>query len=419
MKSLKLQLARPRAAEAADPRSGMVMMAMMILFGSITLLSIGAFIMSSTDVLVAGQYTRSKSAFFQAEAGLQAMKAMINDDLAAGTLTLTDTVASVNYTAPAGFEFDPVTTLIPLAAPDSYYFTITGRTINAQTVLEAAFARKNKLMKLGIFGNDLVRGLPQGGVYSYYSEGTVTPVASDSTGEVSAGSNSDIRLRSSMELDGSLILGQDSGGNDASFTADSDIPYNYLSEPVVSDPLGGVSGELNDAKEFFSNPLHNNNADATPPIVNNRVNGSVSLPPGNYYVESFVLGANETLEVQGTAENPVRIYVDATGGAGGFQMLPNSDMTFTGVPAVPTAFHIYAFNGTKVLIQPRMDFWGLIYAPESEVWLQPNGDIHGVFWGADVLLQPGGDIWVDMSMLDGFVTDIMEYTQWKEIREPY
>ena len=404
----------PAVPISCDARSGMVMMAMMILFGEITLLSIGAFIMSSTDVLVAGQYSRSKSSFFQAEAGLQAIKAMINDDLADGSLVLTDTVAAVNYTAPAGFEFDPVTALIPLAQGESYYFTITGRTVNAQTVLEATFKRINKLVRLGIFGNYLVRGQPNGGVYSYYSETTPTPSILDSTGEAVAGSNTDIRLKASLDLDGHIVLGQDSSGNDATFSADADVSYDYLQQQVESDPLGAASGELADAGAFFSNPLNNNNADANPPIVNNRVNGSVSLPPGNYYLENIRIGAGEVLEVGGTAENPVRIYM---GGAGEFRMQPNSDMVSTSIPT-PPSFQLLVLNGNNVRIQPNLDFWGLIYAPDSDVQIQPNGDIHGVFWGEEVLLQPGGDIWIDMSLLDGFITKVVEYTQWKEVREP-
>jgi hypothetical protein len=399
---------------ASDSRSGMVMMAMMILFGSITLLSVGAFIISSTDVLVAGQYVRSKGAFFQAEGGLQAMKAMINDDLADGTLTLTNTVMTVNYSAPAGFKFDPVTALIPLAKTDSYYFTITGRTVNAETVIEATFERLNKLVKLGIFGDDLVRGQPNGGVYSYYSETTPTPTIPDSTDEAAVGSNNDISLKASLDLDGHMVLGQDSLGNDATFTADSSVPYDYIGKSVESDPLGAVSGELAAAGVFFSNSANNNNADATPPIINNRINGSVSLPPGNYYLEQVRIGALDVLEVGGTQDNPVRIYL---GGGGEFRMQPNSEMVFT-APAVPPAFQLFALNGNNIRIQPNLDFWGLIYAPDSDVQLQPNGSIHGIFWGDEVLAQPGGDIWIDLSLLDGFLTSVIEYTQWKEIRTP-
>jgi hypothetical protein len=413
--------ATPQSPEGLEvsPQSGIVMVAMMILFGSITLLSISAFVFSSTDVLVAGYYSQSRNSFFEAEAGLQAIKSQVNDDLSDGTLVLDSAVESVNYTAPSGFNFNPVTVLTRLADTNSYYFTVTGRTVNAKTVLEVTLSLRNLLGYAGVFGHQDVTGQPNGGIYSYYSGQIPTPLPpGDSTGEAAVGSNHDVGLSGSLILDGAILLGEDSSGQMASYSAGPGIPAEEVGEAIDSDPLGAVGGEVEQATQFFSQSSNNNNADAVPPIVGNSVQGSIYLPPGNYYLEDFVLGALDVLELGGTAENPVVIYFEGQKNNDQFLMQPNSDMTFTAGDAVPTAFYLFSVTDHDIQIQPNQDFYGLVYAPEAEVRLQPNGDIHGVFWGDVVRAQPGGDIWVDLSLLDQFTSDIVEISQWKELRQP-
>lgn len=420
---------RPHSLEGREvsPQSGIVMVAMMILFGSITLLSIAAFVFSSTDVLVAGYYSQSKNSFFDAEAGLQAIKSQINTDLADGTLVLDSDVESVNYTAPAGFNFDPVTVLTRLADTNQYYFTVTGHTVNAKTVLEVTVSLRNLLGFAGVFGDKEVIGQPNGGIFSYYSGETPNPVPpaslppppwGDSEGGAGVGSNVDVGLSGSLVLDGVILLGAESGGQTATYSAGPDIPAEETGESIERDPLGATGGELDAAAQFFSQTANNNNADAVPPIVGNSVQGSVYLPPGNYYLEDFVLGALDVLEIGGTAEDPVVIYFEGQRNNDQFLMQPNSDMIFTAGDAVPTAFYLFSVTDHDIQIQPNQDFYGLVYAPDAEVRLQPNGDIHGVFWGNVVRLQPGGDIWVDLSLLDQFTSDIVDFTQWKELRQP-
>lgn len=411
----------PESCAAADAasRSGMVMMAMMILFGSITLLSIAAFMMSSTDVLVAGQYAQSKGALFNAEAGIQAVKTRIQNDLASGVLTLDSAVETVDYTPVGGYEFSPVTTLTRLANKNAYYFTVTGRTVNAQTVVEATFERINALDRLGIFGNSAVGAQPNVSMYSYSSSENPNPSPSDSSGEALMGSNGSVYFGNGGSLDGTLYLGEDDMGNPATASGADSFEVRDLGEEIESDPLGADGGELESALQYFRNPGNNNNADAVPRIVNNQhTSGSLHLPPGNYYLKDLNIGAGQTLSIGGTAENPVRIFFEGQRRSDGIIFMPNSEISFTGTVPSPPGFQLYVMSDHDIRVQPKLDFYGMIYAPDSDIEIHPGGNIYGAIWGDSVQMQPGVNMYVDMTLVDQFSSDAIQLISWKEVRNP-
>lgn len=400
-------------------KSGAVMLTVMVLFGMMMLLTIAAFVVSSTDVRMAGMYKQSQEAFFDAEAGLQVAKNVIDQALEDGSLVLDSATETVNIPAPSDFHFKTITTLTRLANSNAYYLTVTGTAANAETVLEAAFERVNLLADIGIFGDDDVQIQPHAGIYSYRSANNPNPSSSsDSTGEVGVGSNESIGLKTSTELDGSVLLGQDDSGADASYSSvPSGVPIVSMGYQVDTDPLGALGGEVENAALFFSNASNNNNADAVPPIVGNEIDGSIYLPPGNFYVEDVRIGTHDVLDIGGTPDNPVTIYFEGANSSDEFRIQPNSDMVFSAGDAVPTAFRLFMVTDNDIRIQPNLDFCGMIYAPYADdVRLQPGDGFRGIIWANSIRIQPGGDIWIDVSLLDQFQANSIRYTQWKEMR---
>lgn len=392
-------------------RQGIVMMSMMVLFGIMSLMTVAVFIVAQTDIQILTQYKRGQNAFFNAEAALQIAKAEIENSLLNGSLLLDSTTESVLINPPPDFDFEPIRTLTRLADENMYYLVVTGKFDNARAIIETAFRRQGLFMDLGIFGDETVRLQPNGEVLSYRSSETTSPTTS--TGEAGVGSNETVTFLPGVDLDGTVMLGQDAGGNPATGPSSSSYTVEHLGEYINPDPLGANGGELEEATIYYRNPSNNNNSDAIPAINNNSVNGSVYLPPGNYYLDSFRIGANKTLEVGGTPDNPVNIFFE---GSGEFRVQPNANIVYTSGTPAPTTLRIFSTSSSMVRFQPKLDVRALVYAPNAEVRIQPNGDFYGAVWGKDVRMQPRGDFWIDLTLLNEYMSTSIEYTQWKEVR---
>ena len=148
-------------------------------------------------------------------------------------------------------------------------------------------------------------------------------------------------------------------------------------------------------------------------IVGNEINlGShdyMALGSGIYYLTDFRLGSHSDLELFATPDNPVVIYLE-----GQFWTQPSSSILNTGDS--PRSFYVFSNSSSEFRIQPNNTFMGIVYAPYAELRIQPNSDVYGLFWGGSVLLQPNGDLYIDTSAQDDFLSATMNLTQWKEIR---
>jgi hypothetical protein len=228
------------------------------------------------------------------------------------------------------------------------------------------------------------------------------------------GSNELVSLDPGSLIDGDVLLGQDEYGTDGTLEITGTVTINGDCEPVGDridpDPMGAISGDL--AAQFTTVATANNNANAVPPIpATGRLNiggGNLQLlPPGNYYVNEITMGPGSELRINNTS-GVVNIFL--TGDA---KLGPNADVNVTGSP---TTFTLYSNSSEEIRVQPNGSFKGLIYAPNAHIVLQPNGNFCGAIWGDSVDLRPGGDVFIDMSLVNTRLSKKLRLLTWKEVR---
>jgi len=388
-------------------RSGMILFLLLMLLGLLALLAASLLRVVLPEVKGAHYSYREHRAFYNAEAGVQFICQSISQDLQAGTLQMSSPVEAVNYTAPAGYDFDPVTELLALPDNDAYAFVVTGRHENARVPIEVSVTRPRLMRAIGVFGDDKLSLQPKVEIYSYRSSVMLNPDAADSTGEANAGSNSEITIRPGAVIDGTIILGEDWSGQPPA------VPSGYPSEevgPINPDPLGAIGGALADGFAYYQNPANNDNLAAG--IVGNEIDispgSTLTLPGGHYYLTDVYMPPNSTLIVDATPTNPAIIYLN-----GQMRIQPKSVINFSA--GQPSNFFVFSNSSDDVLIQPNGAFYGFVYAPYAELDLQPNGAIHGIYWGKETLIQPGNQIFIDIDLLDQFRAGSVIVEQWRRI----
>lgn len=389
-------------------RAGAVLITCLLLALALTLAAATVFPLSLAGLRGAGYQTRERRAFYQAEAGIRYAMSCINRDIAAGTLALTAAVVNVAYAAPSGYEFDTITALNRMPNGKWYNFVVTGRCVTSRAVIEATVSRPQLLKTMGVFGDVQSQLQPNIDVYSYSSLFLLNPVAADSTGEANVGSNESIVLRPGAFVDGMFLLGASQGGVPPSAPGGS-FESVYVGR-IPPDPLGATSGALAQAFAHFS--IATNNQNAREGIVGNQLSlgagGTFTLHGGNYYLTKFYMPARSTLVVDATRTNPTVIYL-----SGEMKMQPNTDINMTA--GQPANFFIFSNSTQPVDVQPNGDFRAFLYAPFADVDLKPNGRMMGVFWGNDITLLPGQDVFVDVSLLDTFVAGQVKLEQWRQV----
>ena len=395
--------------ERAKGRDGGVLVAAMLILGLLAVLVGSLYQLQLPELVSAAYQRRERAAFYNAEAGVQYAMREINSGLQSGLINATDTVQSVNITAPAGYSFDPITSLSLLPNGRWMSFIVTGRYQNAKAVVEASVTRPRLMTDAGIFGDLDLRCQPNGEIYSYRSSEDPTPTAAESTGEANIGSNEGITLLPHLILDGVVLLGESPSGS--SPAPPSGYEYEEVGR-IDPDPLGALDGALSDAFIFYSDPANNKNTAAG--IAGNRIdlgpNKTFTLPGGKYYLVELSLGARSTLNVTAPVTNPAVIFLN-----GPLTFQPNCDVNVTN--GLPSNFFIFSKANSEIRMQPNGAFSGFVYAPFADIRLQPGGALRGVFWGKTVRLQPGNDVFIDVDLLDRFLSARVNMVQWRRIIE--
>ncbi len=127
-----------------------------------------------------------------------------------------------------------------------------------------------------------------------------------------------------------------------------------------------------------------------------------------FYLTNFDLGSGSTLNIGGTPDNPTIILLH-----GELNTQPNCVINVTN--GLPTNLLIYSDDTQDINLQPNGNFRALVYAPYADIDLKPNGDLHGVFWGRDLLLLPNNDIFIDVDLLNQFLSAHVRLEQWKQV----
>jgi hypothetical protein len=393
-----------------EGEKGMILVLVLTFLAIISLLGATAVIVTTTDIKIGGIYKASVQAFYDANAGVNYAIARIEDGLANNTLALAGSSVTVNYTAPADFYFDNITTLTQVGATNKYSFQATGHSGNASSTIQVVIAR-DSLFQYGAFGEkelDLEKG---GAVYSYDSSVTPNPMPADSTDEADVSSNEKVYVDKDTYIDGDVELGDDGAGTEAVYTASGTptiIGDIVDVDRVDPDPLGAIGGDL--ANDFKTYSTNNNNASAKPPIDGNAISldkdDTMTFTAGNYYLTSIKLKKNSTLVID-TTDGPVNIYL--TGDAK-FDAKKGSSIETTGNP---TGLTIYS-DSTKKIDFKDTAFKGTIYAPYADI--DVNGAVvYGMIWAKKVDIKDSGEVYFDTALKDKWLADTVSIVSWREI----
>ena len=116
------------------------------------------------------------------------------------------------------------------------------------------------------------------------------------------------------------------------------------------------------------------------------------------------------MELDGTADDPVVFYL-----SGEADFKPKSDVVTTS--GTPTAFFLLSNSSEEIKIFPKNHFMGFLYAPNAPVTVQPNSSSRGVFFAKQLVVKPGGEAFIDTSLLDMILANHVEVTQWRHVIE--
>ena len=398
-------------------KDGMALFAVMATLAALAFVSATVFTVVATDVKIAASLKYGQQAFYNADAAVASLRDQIEDSLSSGSLQLTNSNETVNFTSPSGFSFDTVTNLVRLNSTtmDAYWFRATGHNQDSAITIEATFKRKPALT-FGVFGNALVDMKANGSVYSYNSSILSSPSPSDSTGDADTGSNEDMITHVGTYVDGDLVLGQDTYGTQgvwadpgtgSTVTGEHGLQIDHVDQ----DPLGAIGGDL--AAEFTAASVSNNNASAVPAIPSSRkialsTGSSMTLSAGIYYVSEITLNNSATLNINATS-GPVKIYL-----TGELDAKNGSSINLVGDPP---DFTIYSNSSDPITLFNSSLFKGTIYAPYASVEVKNSADFYGLVWADEVDIKNSGDVYIDLSIVKENPSDEITLLSWKEVYE--
>ena len=365
---------------------GMVMAVILMLVAVLVILGTTGILTVTTDMKISSNFRENARALYDAEAGVNAVIAKINE----GTFTWPSTGNSqvVTVACPADFKFNGCagsgTTSVTVTNVDGTYyrFQVTGYGYNnAAKTIEIRFKRK-PAFDFGLFADGALDMKADGQVYSYNSTVTPAPNPADypgaSTENGDVGSNTEVRVYNGTYISGDVGLGASSGGVDASYTATGTPTVtgtNATVGRVDPDPLGAVGGEL--ATKFTTYSATNDNAlSGTSGVSGTVINGSATLvgKPGgaNYYLSSLTLKNGDTLTVNNT-NGPVNIYL-----TGALEAKNGSAINVTGSTL---DFSIFSNSTQGIVFKHSSAFKGVVYAPYAPIEMKNSADTFGLIWG--------------------------------------
>jgi Tfp pilus assembly protein PilX len=398
---------------------GIVLITALLFLMVLTVLGTTAIVISSTDIQIGGNYKLSKQAFYDAEAGIQYAIKNIENGLAAETLSLTGSSVAVNYTAPSGFSFDPVTTLTQVESTSNYRFQATGHAANNTSSTIEVVIKRDTLLNYGIFGDDEIDMKNSGAAYSYDSRVTPNPTPADSTGEADIGSNKLVTGHNGTIIDGDVALGDDGLGTEGVYTPMGSPGPTVTGtagvdvDRVTPDPLGAIGGDL---ATTFSTVSSGSNDNVWGGIAGNTIslnNGETKTLLGkaggaDYYVTSIDLKNGSTLNIDATA-GPVNIYLTGS--------LNTHNSATINLNGLPPDFTIYSNSTAKIDFKHGSAFKGTVYAPYADIDMKNSSEVYGILWAKTVDIKNSGQFFFDTALKDKFASDDISIVSWREVRE--
>lgn len=212
-----------------------------------------------------------------------------------------------------------------------------------------------------------------------------------------AGSDGDIVADGSISLTGSAFVDGDAKSSSVSLSGSATVTGD-VSAPRR--PVELASVDMTDAATNNDNaslPLIEQGNNLVSPMDANR-NFSLqsgvdySLPPGTYYFNDFSLSGQASLTVSG----PTVIYLTGNLDTSGGDVINSTQ--------VPNNLQIFMSGGTAKL-NAGVDWYGLLYAPDTTVTVSGTADIYGAVIGESVTTSGTADLHFDVSLS---VTDVIQ-----------
>ena len=407
---------------------GMVLAVTLMLIAALALLGTTTVMTITTDLKIAGNYRESARALYNAEAGVHAVIAKIDE--CGFTWPAIGSSQTVTVTAPSGYSFDNGSggAAISVTKEDKtyYWFQVTGygtSNSNARKTIKVYFRRE----PFGVFAEGLVDLGANSHIYSYNSNTTPNPNPANypaaSTGKGYVGTNVQVHAQENSYISGNIGLGASSGGDDATYDPSETTTLTGISTKVcrvAPDPLGAVGGEL--AINFTTYSSSNDNAafmtcsagacTASPGKINTGMLNSVTLTGktggSNFYFTEITLEAGATLTINPT-DGPVNIYL-----TGKLNAKTGSTIIINGLPPSLT---IYSKGNENIELKHFGNFKGTVYAPYAKVIVKNNTDFFGLMWGNEIDIQNTVRLFYDEALKNELPLNdgIGIITSWKDV----
>ncbi len=276
---------------------------------------------------------------------------------------------------------------------------VTGKTVKVFVLPKAVFNN-------AVFGNHsvLLSGITL--VDSYDSRlGPYSSLTARENGDI--GTNDILTMVGSASVKGDALVAP--GGSVSGVEPRITGELFYAANPTELDPVilpsyfGGVP----------TSPNLSLNKDTT------------TLLTGNYHYKEISLSGSATLEINGNTNMYVSEKIYLTGTAK-IDIGPNVKLYIKGdanlggqgivnSSGIPSNLQIYGLgSGTTIKYAGGSDFYGTIYAPESDVSTSGNSSIFGAIVGNTVKLSGTGELHYDESLADNGPSQGFTIVYWQE-----
>jgi hypothetical protein len=437
---------------------GVALVISLMFLAILGMLGTTAYVMTSTDLKIGRNYQASAEAFFDADAGINYGRSMVEAGFKAGSFTMppdigdptdasdANSTSLVSFTSPTGFNFafqDPGMTKVS-NNPEVWTYTCIGTEPNNNST--ATITAKMKFLPgimFGVFGDKKMETKNSAAVYSYSHTTTPNPTPAGSTEEGDVGSNESVILKNGSYISGDTALGEDTAGNDATLSAGGATVVGENGKDidrVDPDPLGVVGGEYE--SKFTTYSTSNDNGDASLVFDPDSAISGIDLTldnsetmtlkgktgGANYYFDDIILKNSSTLYID-TTNGPVNIYLTGEINAiTGSNFVNTTDATCAGVhcTCVPSSctrgapgdFAIFCNSQDstdKISIGNDVTFSGLIYAPYITVRLDNSANIYGAIVAQEAEITNSVDIFFDTDMKDQYTTQDLTFVTWETV----
>ena len=272
----------------------------------------------------------------------------------------------------------------------SIFASMFGRSEHELAASATAVVLPTLLGAIGSVGSVTVSGNVF--VDSYDSnDGPYNPAAGGSNGDISGGGP--VSVGGSAVINGDVTGSQVDTSGGATVTGEASESRRSIDYPAVD------TSEISIANDNDTLPLYQQGNNMVSPLDGDRnfnLSGGVTyaLPAGNYFFNDLGLQGQSTITIAG----PTTIYLTGDLSTAGGQLINST--------GDPKQLLIFMTNGTAT-INASVDWFAMLYAPNTDVNLSGTSDFFGALVGGTVSASGSGDLHFDEGLND-VIDDFIE-----------